>query len=98
MVYVAVACALAQGWLLWRAGIPPLSAAAVDEGFPVVPIAVVVCAGMGAAIVTRQPRNRIGWLLLLQVGVGVGLVAGQLARAAVAAGSPGPGGSAAGPH
>src|SRR6476619_1025021 len=92
MVCVAVACALAQGCRICRAGIPLLSASAVDEAFPVVPIAVVICAGMGAAIVTRLPRNRIGWLLLLQVGVGVGLVAGQLARAAaVAPDSPVPG-------
>ena len=51
-------------------------------------VAMVICAGMGAAIVTRLPRHRIGWLLLLQTGVGVGLVAGQIAWVAVAPGSP----------
>src|SRR5690242_17782064 len=85
---LAVACAIAQGWLLRARGVPLLSAAAVDEGFPVVTVAMVICTGMGAAIVTRLHRHRIGWLLLLQAGVGVGLVAGQLAWVATRPGSP----------
>jgi hypothetical protein len=84
MAGLAVACAVAQGWLLRARGVPLFSAAAVDEAFPVVPVAMVICAGMGAAIVTRLPRHRIGWLLLLQVGTGVGLVA----LASVGPGSP----------
>ena len=55
-----MACAVAQGWLLRARGVPLFSAAAVDEAFPVVPVAMVICAGMGAAIVTRLPRHRIG--------------------------------------
>ena len=88
MVGLAVACAVAQGWLLWARGVPLLSALAVDDAFPVVTVAMVVCASMGALIVSRFPRHRIGWLLLLQVGVGVGLVAGQVAQLASTPGSP----------
>jgi signal transduction histidine kinase len=88
MVGLAVACAVAQGWLLWARGVPLLSALAVDDAFPVVTAAMVVCVCMGAVIASRFPRHRIGWLLLLQVGVGVGLVAGQVAQLASTSGSP----------
>ena len=88
MVGLAVACAVAHGWLLWARGVPLLSALAVDDAFPVVTAAMVVCVCMGAVIVSRFPRHRIGWLLLLQVGVGVGLVAGQVAQLASTSGSP----------
>jgi signal transduction histidine kinase len=88
MVGLAVVCAVAQGWLLWARGVPLLSALAVDDAFPVVTAAMVVCVCMGAVIVSRFPRHRIGWLLLLQVGVGVGLVAGQVAQLASTFGSP----------
>jgi signal transduction histidine kinase len=88
MVGLAVACTVAHGWLLSARGVPLLSALAVDDAFPVVPVAMVVCVCMGAVIVSRFPRHRIGWLLLLQVGVGVGLVAGQVAQLASTSGSP----------
>ena len=79
----------AQGWLLRARGVPLLSAAAVDEAFPVVTVAMVICAGMGAAI--RHPAAVAPYRLAaaaLQAGVGVGLVAGQVAWVAVAPGSP----------
>ncbi len=80
LVVLAAGCAVAQGWLLRIRDVGLLSAAAVDDAFPVVPVAVVICAGMGAVVVSRFPRHLIGWLLLLQVGAGLGLVAGQVAQ------------------
>jgi signal transduction histidine kinase len=82
LVGLATVCAIAQAWLLRTRNVVLLSAAAVDDAFPVVPVAIVICTGMGAVVVSRYPRHRIGWLLLLQVGAGVGLVAGQVAQLA----------------
>ena len=40
-----------------------LSAASVAEGFPIVPLGVLLTALLGALILGRHPRHRIGWLL-----------------------------------
>jgi hypothetical protein len=40
-----------------------LSASSLGDGFPVVPLGVLLGGGVGALILSRQPRNRIGWLL-----------------------------------
>jgi hypothetical protein len=88
LVGLAAVCAIGQAWLLRIRGVALFSAAAVDDAFPVVTVAMVVCVGMGAVVVSRLPRHRIGWLLLLQVGAGIGLVAGQVAQLASTPTSP----------
>ena len=39
------------------------SAASVAEGFPVIPLGVLLTALLGALILGRHPRHRVGWLL-----------------------------------
>jgi hypothetical protein len=73
---------LAQAALLVAAGVPLLSLQANDDGFPLIPVAIMVGAVVGAAIVARHPRHRVGWLLCLgQVGSAAGLAAHALALA-----------------
>ena len=56
------------------------SAAGVAEGFPALPLGVVLGAVVGALILSRYPHNRIGWLLSIgQAGSGLGLAAGAYA-------------------
>jgi len=53
-----------------------LSAASIDEGFPTIPLGVVLSAIVGALVLTRHPRHRVGWLLSIgAAGVAVGFVA-----------------------
>ena len=74
VVVVTAALAVAQAFLLAAAGVPLWSAEAVSEGFPGIPLATVVGALVGAVILSRHPRHRIGWLFCLgQLGVAVGL-------------------------
>ncbi len=84
-VVVTAALAVAQAFLLAAAGVPLWSAAAVSEGFPGIPLATVVGSLVGAVILSRHPRHRIGWLFCLgQLGVAIGLAgraAGNLALA-----------------
>src|SRR6478752_2768467 len=48
----------------------------VDHVFPLLGIGAVVGAGVGALIVSRYPRNLIGWLFLIgQLGNVIGLAA-----------------------
>ena len=57
------ACAVVQGVLLLGMDIPLLSyQILVDEGFPLVPIGSVLGSAVGALIISRYPRNLIGWL------------------------------------
>jgi signal transduction histidine kinase len=79
MVAVTAACAVGHGWLIHRRGVPLLSGAAVDDAFPVITVAMVLCAVVGALILDRSPRHPVGWLLAAQAGAGVGLIAGQVA-------------------
>jgi signal transduction histidine kinase len=52
----------------------------VDATFPLVPIGALLGAGVGALIISRDPRNRVGWLLCLgQLGNAIGLTAGTYA-------------------
>jgi signal transduction histidine kinase len=77
---VSLSGAAAQVVLLVAAGVPLPSARAVDEAFPIITIATVVGAAVGAVIVERHPRSRIGWLLCLgHAGAAVGLAAQELA-------------------
>jgi signal transduction histidine kinase len=78
-VGLAVAGVAAQTALLVGAGVPLLSRAALDRTFPIIPLAAVIGAAVGALIVARHPRHRIGWLLCLgQAGAAVGLAAQTL--------------------
>ena len=65
------------------------SAASVAEGFPVIPLGVLLSAVLGALILGRHPRHRIGWLLsLAAVGGGLGFATSAYAyRVLVAPGS-----------
>ena len=48
----------------------------VDQVFPLLGIGAIVGAGVGALIVSRYPRNLIGWLFLVgQLGSAIGLAA-----------------------
>ena len=77
----------AQAFLLAAAGVPLLSAAAVGEGFPGIPLATVVGALVGAVILSRHPRHRVGWLFCLgQLGVAIGLAARAAGNLALADG------------
>jgi len=55
-------------------------AGVLEDGFPFVPIAVVLGAVLGALILSRDPRSRIGWLLSIgQAGTGLGFAASAYA-------------------
>ena len=87
VVVVVVALAGAQAFLLAAAGVPILSAASVGEGFPGIPLATVVGALVGAAILSRHPRHLVGWLFCLgQLGVAIGLTARAAGNLALAEG------------
>ena len=52
----------------------------VDGTFPLVPIGALLGAAVGALIISRDPRNRVGWLFCLgQLGNAIGLTAGTYA-------------------
>jgi len=57
-----------------------LSQRTVLEGWPVITVATVVGAFLGALVISRYPGHRIGWLLLVgQFGTALGLLAGNYA-------------------
>ena len=70
-----------QGVLLAAASTPLLSYdVLVDQAFPLLGIGAIVGAGVGALIVSRYPRNLIGWLFLVsQLGQAFGLAAAAFA-------------------
>ena len=73
--------------MLWP-GVPWLSATAFANAFPVVNFATVVGALVGAVILTRHPRHRIGWLFCWgQFGVALGLLMSRDSRRDHLAGS-----------
>lgn len=83
LVGLTVAGVAAQTALLVVAGIPLLSREALDRTFPIIPLAVLVGAVVGALIIARHPRHGIGWLLCVgQAGAAVGLPAQTLVVAA----------------
>jgi signal transduction histidine kinase len=91
-VVATAALAVAQAFLLGKGGVPLLSAAAVGNGFPGVPVAAVVGALVGAVILSRRPRHPVGWLFCLgQLGVAAGLAARAAGDAALAGGLGPPG-------
>jgi signal transduction histidine kinase len=87
VVVVTVALAVAQAFLLAAADVPLLSAAAVRDGFPGIPLATVVGALVGAVILSRHPRHRVGWLFCAgQLGAALGLAARAAGDLALAGG------------
>ncbi len=76
LLAVTVLLAVAQIAILVRATTPLFSGETFENGFPVVTLASVVASTLGALIVARYPRHRIGWLFLIgQLGTMVGLAA-----------------------
>ena len=75
-----VAFAALQTAVLVASDVPLISAAALDQAYPIVPIALVVGAVVGALIVQRHPAHRIGWLLCAgQAGSAFGLAVQSVA-------------------
>ena len=71
---VTVLACVAQGLLLAVAGVPLFSAEALDQAFPIIDIALVIGAAVGAMIISRHPGHRIGWLFCVgQAGAAIGL-------------------------
>ena len=78
-VMFAATCVLfaLQGLFLAASTFPMTSyEVLVDQVFPLLGIGAMVGAGVGALIVSRYPRNLIGWLFLVgQLGNAIGLAA-----------------------
>lgn len=71
-----VVLAVTQVALLARSETPLFSTETFDDGFPLVTLAAVIASGVGALILTRYPRHRIGWLFVVgQLGTMAGLTA-----------------------
>jgi len=89
VVILTAALGVAQAFLLRAAGVPLVSAAAVDNGFPGITLATVVGALVGVVILSRHPRHPIGWLFCLgQLGAAAGLVARAAGDAVLGGGLP----------
>lgn len=79
---ITVAVSVGQIVVLIVGGIPLFATTSLDEPFPTVTIAVAIGSVVGAAIVDRHPRHRVGWLICLgQAGAALGLAAQALALA-----------------
>src|SRR6478736_1923986 len=75
LAVVTAACSVAEAWAMRVAGLPLFSVTAFSNAFPIVNLATVVGALVGAVILTRHPRHRIGWLFCWgQLGVALGLL------------------------
>ena len=78
-VLFAATCVLfaLQGVFLGASTFPMTSyEVLVDQAFPLLGIGAMVGAGVGALIVSRYPRNLVGWLFLIgQLGNAIGLAA-----------------------
>ncbi|HSJ19394.1 MAG TPA: hypothetical protein VK964_02370 [Nocardioidaceae bacterium] len=71
-----VLLAVVQVTFLALSGTPLLSTETLDDGFPLVTVAATAASAVGALIVSRYPRHRIGWLFLVgQLGTMLGLAA-----------------------
>ncbi len=67
---------------LVAAGVPLPSREALEHTWPIVPLAVLVGAVVGALVVGRHPHHRVGWLFCVgQAGASLGLAAQALERA-----------------
>jgi signal transduction histidine kinase len=83
-------CAVAQGIALFGSGAPFWSYdVLIDQGFPLLAIGSVLGAAIGALIISRYPRNVIGWLFAAgQLGDAVGLACKAVVFSLTAAGRP----------
>jgi hypothetical protein len=71
---MTVVLAVVQVTFLALSETPMLSVQTLDEGFPLVTVGAVGASAVGALIVTRYPRHRIGWLFIVgQLGTMLGL-------------------------
>src|ERR1700712_2109502 len=71
---ITVLASMAQGVLLAAAGIPLFSAEALDQAFPIIDVALVIGAVVGAMIIARHPGHRIGWVFCVgPAGAAIGL-------------------------
>ena len=69
-------CIAAHIGLYLSSDLSLFSEASAENGFPVIPLGVVLGAAVGGLILSRYPRNRIGWLLSIgQAGTGAGMAA-----------------------
>ena len=82
-VMFAATCVLvvAQGIMLAASDYPMLSTEVlVSASFPLVPIGALIGAAVGALIVSRYPRNAVGWLFCIgQLGSAISLASGAFA-------------------
>ncbi|PWW21459.1 hypothetical protein JD79_00591 [Geodermatophilus normandii] len=79
---VTVAVSAGQIVVLVAGGLPLLAAESLDEPFPTVTVAVAIGSVIGAVIVDRHPRHRVGWLICTgQAGAALGLGAQALGLA-----------------
>jgi len=66
-------------------------AGVLEDGFPFIPLSVVVGAVLGALILSRYPDNRVGWLLSIgQAGTGLGFATSAYAYRVLAENALGP--------
>jgi hypothetical protein len=82
----AVTCvlALADAVLVTLRHWPPISTGVLSDGFPLVTLASVAGACIGALVVSRYPGHRVGWLLVVgQCGTCFGVTVQEYARAAL---------------
>ena len=85
LVVATAACTVLQLLIMNAADVAPFSEAAFRNAFPIVNVATVVGALVGAVILTRHPGHPIGWLFCWgQFGVAVGLVLRAAADASAA--------------
>lgn len=76
MFVLTCVCTVGQGVLLLTSGVSFFSYDVfIDQGFPLLSIGAVLGAAVGAMIISRYPRNVIGWLFAAgQLGDAVGLL------------------------
>lgn len=73
--------AVAQAALVAVSARRMVSTRILADGFPIVTLAAVAGAGIGALIVSRYPRHRVGWLMVVgQLGTAFGLAVGAYAH------------------
>lgn len=76
MFVLTCVCVVGQGISLLTSGVPFFSYdVVIDQGFPLLSIGAVLGAAVGALIISRYPRNVIGWLFAAgQLGDAAGLL------------------------
>ena len=91
MFVTTAVLATAHGVLVVSGSVGLVDPEAGLNSFPIITLGCLLGALIGALVATRQPRNPIGWLLLVgQLGTGVGLVAQAYAFRVLRDGALGP--------